>query len=76
MWPDNEQALRLFSRVGTRWVYPAMGGAPIGLRWEAIYPLMDRLQLDGPAWDQLHEDLMAMEPAAIETMRQHAPKPK
>lgn len=53
-----------------------MGGAPVGLRWEAIYPLMGRLQLDGPAWDQLHEDLMAMEPAAIETMRQNAPKPK
>ena len=76
MWPDNEQAMHLFARVGTRWVFPAMGGPPIGLRWEAIYPLMDRLQLTPEDWNQLHEDLMAMEPAAIETMRQNAPKPK
>jgi hypothetical protein len=68
--------MRLFSRVGTRWVYPAMGGPPIGLRWEAIYPLMDRLQLPPEDWDHLHEDLMVMEPAAIETMRANAPKPK
>ena len=76
MWPDNEQALHLFSRVGTRWVFPAMGGPPIGLRWEAIYPLMDRLQLSPEDWNQLHEDLMVMEPAAIEMMRRHAPQPK
>jgi len=75
VWPDNEQALRLFSRVGTRWVYPAMGGAPLGLRWEAIYPLIDRLNLDAPQWDALHDDLCVMEQAALHTMRQHAPKP-
>lgn len=76
MWPDNEQALHLFARVGTRWVHPAMGGPPIGLRWEAIYPLMDRLQLDNAQWAALHEDLMSMEQAAMQTMREHAPKPK
>lgn len=53
-----------------------MGGPPIGLRWEAIYPLMDRLQLDDPQWTALHEDLMTMEQAAMETMRDNAPKPK
>lgn len=62
--------------MGTRWVHPAMGGPPIGLRWEAIYPLMDRLQLDDPQWTALHEDLMTMEQAAMETMRDNAPKPK
>ena len=76
MWPDNEQALQLFSRVGTRWVYPAMGGPPMGLRWEALYPLMDRMQLDAAQWNQLHDDLLTMEPAALQTMRDNAPKPK
>lgn len=75
MWPDNEQAYRLFARVGTRWIYPAMGGPPMGLRWEAIYPLMDRLQLDAPQWTALHDDICAMEHAALATMRKHAPKP-
>lgn len=76
MWPDAECALGLFQRVGTRWLYPAMGGAPQGLRWEAIYPLMDRIvSRDSPEWDELHDSLMVMESAAIQTMREFAPKP-
>lgn len=51
-----------------------MGGVPIGLQWEAIYPLMDRLQLDDDGWNDLHECLMEMEQAAVETMREFAPK--
>ena len=45
MWPDNERAMDAFRRVGTRWMYGAMGGVPTGLRWEAIYPLIDRMDL-------------------------------
>lgn len=74
VWPDNELALGLFQRVGTRWRSPPMGGVPIGLQWEAIYPLMDRLQLDDDGWNDLHECLMTMEQAAVETMREFAPK--
>lgn len=76
MWPDNERALALFQRVGTRWAYAPMGNTPYGLRWEAIYPLMDRLQLPPPEWDELHADLMAMEAAAVAAIRDFAPKPK
>lgn len=75
VWPDNEQALALFQKVGTRWRYPAMGGTPIGLQWEAIYPLMARLELAGPDWDDLQEAVMVLEIAAIDTMREFAPKP-
>lgn len=74
VWPDNELALSLLRRVGTRWRSPPMGGVPIGLQWEAIYPLMDRLQLDDDGWNDLHECLMEMEQAAVETMREFAPK--
>ena len=51
-----------------------MGGAPIGLRWEAIYPLMDRLGLLPPEWDDLHDDLSVMEQSAIHTFHSN-PKP-
>lgn len=49
-----------------------MGGPPLGLRWEAIYPLMDRLELGGPEWDVLHSDLMVLEDSAINTMQEFA----
>ena len=59
--------------IGTRWVYPAMGGVPLGVRWEAMYPLMDR-KATGVAWDELHEYMMVIEAEALATLREFAPK--
>jgi len=53
-----------------------MGGPPTGLRWEAIYPLMDRLGLSDEDWSDLLDDLGVMEAAAIDTIHEFAPKPK
>lgn len=72
MWPDNERALALFRKIGTRWIVSPMGGPPLGIRWEAIYPLMDRLELIGTEWDALHGDLMVMENSAMNTMQEFA----
>ncbi|WP_429015987.1 DUF1799 domain-containing protein [Comamonas sp. 4034] len=74
VWPDNESALELARLIGTRWVYPSMGGAPLGLRWEAMYPLMDKLELDSAAWNELHEAMMVVEAEALATIREFAPK--
>lgn len=68
VWPDNLLAFSLFRRVGSKWVYPSMGGVPLGLRWEAIYPLMDRQGLGPDEWDDLHDALSVMEQSAIQTM--------
>lgn len=76
VWPDNELALDIFRRVGTRWRSPPTGGVPIGLQWEAIYPLMDRQKLGDDEWNDLHDDLMALEMAAVDVMREFAPKPE
>ena len=51
-----------------------MGGIPSGLRWEAIYLLMDRVAKNDDEWSDLHDALMVMESAAIDTMREFAPK--
>lgn len=75
IWPDNEAAYGVFKRVGSRWKLPPMGGVPVGLQWETIYPLMDRLKLDDEEWNDLHDDLMLMESVAIRTMREFAPPP-
>ena len=76
VWPDNESVLELARLIGTRWVYPPMGGAPLGLRWEAMYPLMDMLELDSAAWNELHEAMMVIEAEALATIREFAPKEK
>jgi hypothetical protein len=67
VWPENLPALQMFQRIGTRWVVAGMGGVT-GLRWEAIYPLMDRLNLEPDAWDALLSDLEVMERAALEVL--------
>ena len=53
-----------------------MGGVPIGLRWEAIYPLMDCLDLPKDEWLELQDELMVMEVSALRTFEEFAPKPK
>lgn len=70
IWPDNELACSIFRRVGTRWRLPPLGGVPIGLQWEAIYPLMERQKLDDDQWNDLHDDLMVLEMAAIEVFNE------
>ena len=56
--------MQFFARLRTRWQHGMAG--PVGLRWEAIYPLMDRLALEPDAWDDLRNDLEVMECAALE----------
>lgn len=63
VWPENLQAFNLFSRIGTRWAV-GMNGVT-GIRWEAVYPLMDRMGLESDAWDGLLSDLEVMESAAL-----------
>lgn len=66
IWPENLPALDMFQRIGTRWVV-GMGGIS-GVRWEAVYPLMDRLQIEPEAWAALLSDLEVMERAALEVI--------
>ena len=73
VWPENLPALRMFQRIGSRWVFGAMGGVA-GIRWEAVYPLMDRLGLEPAEWDALLSDLEIMENAAMEVMNRKEEK--
>lgn len=43
-------------------------GGPTGLRYEALYPLLDREAKDGEDWQQLFEDLQILEHAALKQM--------
>lgn len=65
LWRENANSAHFFASLGSRWIYGSMGGV-LGLRWEAIYPLMDRIGLCREAWDALRFDLEVMEGAALE----------
>ena len=69
MWPDNARAVRFFSRILGRWHLDG-GGLPTGLRWESIYPLIDRMGLAPSEWDALAADLEVMEAAACSHLRE------
>lgn len=66
VFPENWRVFVLFSRVQTQWNV-GMGGAT-GLRYEAIYPLIDREAQDGEDWQQLFDDLQVLEGAALKQM--------
>ena len=66
IWPENLQAIKLFSSLSTQWrVGP--GGAS-GLDYAAVYPLMDRLNLAPDEWDLLLSDVQTLEGAALIAM--------
>ena len=67
VWPENWQAFTLFTRLSSQW-FVGMAG-PTGLRYEALYPLLDRLTSSPQEWDELFEDVRAMEQAALGAMR-------
>lgn len=38
---------------------------PIGLRYETIYPILDRMNISNEKWDELLIDIELMERAAL-----------
>lgn len=74
VWEECMEAVAFFQlRIGTRWVYSGMG-SPTGVRWEAVYPLLDRYctrdgSIDQDKWDDLLKDLELVEIGALEACK-------
>lgn len=68
VWPENWPAFDLFARVSTQWRVGMNG--PSGLSYEAVYPLIDRMNLTPEGWDRMLEDVGVMERQALATMRE------
>ena len=66
VWPENWRVFVLFSRLQTQWSV-GMSGAT-GLRYEAVYPLLDREAQGAEDWQQLFDDLQTLEGAALKKM--------
>lgn len=67
VWPENWPTFQLFARMSTQWRV-GFGGAT-GLCYEALYPLIDRMNLNPMEWDQVFDDVQEMENAALRAMR-------
>jgi hypothetical protein len=66
VWPENQRAYFLFASLQTQWRVGA-GGAS-GLDFLVAYNRMDRLGLTPEEYDELDQDLQAMELAALAAM--------
>jgi hypothetical protein len=66
VWPENWRAWSLFIDLSTQWSV-GMGGRT-GLRYESLYPLLDRMEPTAEGWDALFKDVQVMEQAALAAM--------
>ena len=68
VWPENVEVFSIFVRLQTQWNWVAGlgGGGRTGLKYEALYPLLDRMCRGNHAeWDALLADVQAMEQAVL-----------
>jgi hypothetical protein len=69
IWPELWPVFRLFCDLQTQW-FVGMAGQT-GLRYEALYPLLDRMTTTPEAWREWFEDVQHMEGVALKTMREN-----
>ncbi|MGJ7512342.1 DUF1799 domain-containing protein [Variovorax sp. GT1P44] len=70
LWPDNEDALKVFSSMNTQW-HIGMAGAT-GLMYGAMSFLFDIHGLDRKDWPEVFDDVQVMERTALAFWRQKA----
>lgn len=66
MWPENWPVFDLFHTLMTQWTVSMNG--PTGLRYEAAYPLIDRMTTTPDEWSEVFEDLRELEYAALKQL--------
>lgn len=69
VWPENWPAFETFTRLTTQW--SAGVGGVIGLRYEALYPLLDRIASDAQEWEFLFDGVRAVERGALEQISEN-----
>ena len=68
VWPENWETMLLFSVFETQWnwVVGVGGGGRTGLKYEVVYPYLDRITKgDENEWSRLFADIQQMEQAAL-----------
>jgi len=67
VWPENWQAMELFTSLETQWC--AGFGGVTGLNYLVAFAIIDRMKLDQIEADYLFADLQVMERSALKEMR-------
>lgn len=72
VWPENHDTFHIFERFQNQWLWVAgMGGAVrIGLNIGVLPVFIDRLDLSDVEYNDLLDDLQAMERAALNAMNE------
>jgi hypothetical protein len=65
VWPENWPAWCLFGRMETQWRSPGMSGPVVGLDYNVLLRFLDRMDLSKSDYDQMLNDISAMEEAAM-----------
>ena len=66
IWDENAAAFEIFYRMRTQWNVGVNGAT--GLRYEALYPLLERFSGEEYSWDELFDDVQVMEAEALNVM--------
>lgn len=70
VWPENWAAFSIFACLSTQWLTAGMAGVRTGLRYEAVYPLIDRAASSDEDWRELFADIRVLEREALETINE------
>lgn len=68
VWPENWESLLFFVSLQTQWTLAVGmgGGARTGLRYESVYPLLDKIAADDQKeWNRLFAEVRHMERAVL-----------
>jgi hypothetical protein len=68
VWPENWPVFRFFLMMQTQWDVGMAGRT--GLKYQVLFDLMDRQQLSGDEWQEMFDDIRAMEAAALNAMHE------
>lgn len=78
VWPENHEIFILFSSLQTQWAAVSVGMSSLvylGMRYEAVYPRLDRMCKDSDEWEENLYLLQEMERASLPLRNQPATKP-
>ena len=67
VWPDNHQAVVLFSKLATQWRVGMRGCT--GLDYGVMFHIMDRMGLAPDEYQHLEDDLRVLEKEALVQMQ-------